>query len=82
MNAQNDGPNGDGEIDRDNLFLDVTKQMLVGAGVAAAVVVIPGVFIFGLYLIGELLPPESKEAVDPTPDSFSSYQIEVTSEVV
>ena len=30
----------------------------------------PVIFIVALYYIGLLLPPESKEAADPTPDSF------------
>ncbi|MEM8822721.1 MAG: RC-LH1 core complex protein PufX [Pseudomonadota bacterium] len=49
---------------------DIFKQMLIGAAAAAGTVIIPVVFIYGLYLAGTLLPPESKEAVDPTPDSF------------
>ena len=54
---------------------EIWKQMLKGGFAAAAVVIGPGVFIYVLYLIGTLLPPESKEAADPTPDSFSSVLI-------
>ena len=65
-------PYDDGEFNQSNLFFDVMKQMLVGAGIAGGVVIGAGVFIYVLYLIGTFLPPESKEAADPTPDSFYS----------
>ncbi|MEM8580467.1 MAG: RC-LH1 core complex protein PufX [Pseudomonadota bacterium] len=49
---------------------EIVKQMLKGSGVAAGVLLLPAAFIFCVHLVGTLLPPESKEAVDPTPDSF------------
>ena len=45
-------------------------QMVAGSVFTAIALGVPIVFIVGLYFIGTLLPPESKEAVDPTPDSF------------
>ena len=65
-------PYDSGEATETNLFWDIFKQMIIGAGIAGGVVVGAGVFIYVLYLIGTLLPPESKEAADPTPDSFYS----------
>ncbi|MEM0990234.1 MAG: RC-LH1 core complex protein PufX [Pseudomonadota bacterium] len=73
MNANDDSPYGSGKIDKSTVFKDVGKQMCVGAGVAAAVILVPAALIYVTYLIGTLLPPESKEADDPTPDSFSYY---------
>ena len=52
--------------DRNDLKRKVRNHMLKGffiGGVAATAV---GLFVFGLYLLGELLPPESKEAGDPS----------------
>ena len=63
----------DGDFSKSRIFAEITGQMIVGAGAAGAVVVGAGVFIWVLYLIGTLLPPESKEADDPTPDSFSYH---------
>ncbi len=63
----------DGDFSRPRIFAEIGGQMAVGAGVAGAVVIGTGVFIYVLYLIGTLLPPESKEAQDPTPGSFSAY---------
>ncbi|MEM6670174.1 MAG: RC-LH1 core complex protein PufX [Pseudomonadota bacterium] len=69
-------PYNDGEFNRSNLFFDVFGQMLSGALVAGGVLVGAGVFIYAIYLLGTVLPPESKEAEDPTPDSFVSRQVE------
>lgn len=49
----------------------VFKDMLRGAILAAVVFFGPVLIIYLIYLVGTLLPPESKEADDPTPDSFS-----------
>ena len=62
----------DGDMSKSRIFKEITTQMAIGGGVAAAVVVGAGVLIWILYLIGTLLPEESKEADDPTPDSLSS----------
>lgn len=51
-------------------------QMTKGAAVATAVFFGPVLAIYLIYLVGTFLPPESKEAVDPTPDSFSSVLID------
>ncbi|MGD1881088.1 MAG: RC-LH1 core complex protein PufX [Paracoccaceae bacterium] len=64
-----------GDFSRTNLRAQVRNQMLIGAGVAFGLVGGVVAFIYALIFIGTLLPPESKEAVDPTPDSFSAYEI-------
>jgi len=50
-------------------------EMSKGAGIAAAVFFGPVLAIYLLYLLGTLLPEESREAPDPTPDSFSMTEI-------
>lgn len=70
----NESPYQAENFDRQTVLRDIAKQMAVGAGVAAAVIIGPALFIYFFYLIGTLLPPESKEADDPTPDSFSFYE--------
>ncbi|MEM8576621.1 MAG: RC-LH1 core complex protein PufX [Pseudomonadota bacterium] len=57
---------------RERIRANITMQMLKGFGIAGSVVFGPILFIYLLIGIGTLLPPESKEAVDPTPDSFVS----------
>jgi len=47
------------------------SEMLRGAGYAAIVLIGIGVFIYALYLLGLLLPEESKQAPSPF-----GYQIE------
>ncbi len=63
------------------LTADVTTLMLKGAGYAA-------IFCITILLISilavkfaDLLPPESKEAVDPTPTSFLIEQMTETSDI-
>ncbi|MBD0864182.1 MAG: RC-LH1 core complex protein PufX [Rhodobacteraceae bacterium] len=69
----------DGDMSRSRILAEISGQMAVGAGIAGMLVGGAGVFIYLLFLVGTLLPPESKEAQDPTPGSFSSYVIhEVT----
>ena len=48
-------------------------NMFAGALFGGAVVGFMAVFIIVLVVISSWLPPESKEADDPTPDSFSYY---------
>ncbi len=43
----------------------ILHEMLVGAGRAAIVLVGIGLVIYAIYLVGLLLPPESKEAPSP-----------------
>ena len=52
------------------LRYDVLGLMMKGAGYAAAFVLFIWAVIYVIYLVGLLLPPESKEAADPTPLSF------------
>ena len=56
--------------DRHEIRAEVRRQFLRGGGVGIAAFVGVGVFVYALVVISWLLPPESKEAVDPTPDSF------------
>jgi len=72
MKTKYDSPYDDGEFDNGNLFFDIFRQMLMGAGLAGGVIVGAGLFVYVLYLSGTLLPEESKLALDPTPDSFVS----------
>lgn len=53
------------------LRADVLALMLKGAGYAALFCVVVGFLLWAVYGIGQLLPPESKEADDPTPFSFN-----------
>ena len=48
----------------------IMNQMVKGFMIAMVTFFGPVVFILVIYWIGLLLPPESKEADDPTPDSF------------
>ncbi|MEM8773938.1 MAG: hypothetical protein AAGF53_02830 [Pseudomonadota bacterium] len=66
----------DGDFSRERLYADLGGRLAVGLGVG--IVVFGGLIGFAVVLlvISSLLPPESKEAVDPTPDSFSSYIVE------
>lgn len=63
----------DGDFSRQRILSETVGHMIAGAGIGGAAIVGFGVFVYVLYLIGTLLPAESKEAVDPTPDSFSVY---------
>ena len=59
--------------ERQKFLLDnVLGQMVRGCMFAATVLFGPILFIYAVYLLGTLLPPESKDAQDPTPDSFIS----------
>ncbi len=48
------------------LRADVLALMLKGAGYAAVFCIVIGVFLAATIWIGTLLPPESKEAPDPS----------------
>ncbi|MGX9355056.1 RC-LH1 core complex protein PufX [Roseobacteraceae bacterium S113] len=69
------GPFDGGDATIEAYRASIWRQMLTGAFFASLVLIGPGIFIYVLYLIGTLLPPESKEADDPTPDSFSHYEL-------
>ena len=66
MNKKNELKSWDKQMSLAQIF----GQMVAGSIFTAIALGVPIVFIVGLYFIGTLLPPESKEAVDPTPDSF------------
>lgn len=57
-------------VDAPDYRKEIGTQMVRGAAVAGAVVFGPIILIYLIYLLGLLLPPEAREAVDPTPDSF------------
>jgi len=76
MNSKPDGPFDGETFDIEAATTDVAKQFLKGGALAAAVFVGPIVAIYLIYLVGLLLPPESKQAPDPTPDSFSQLQMD------
>ncbi|MEM1004617.1 MAG: RC-LH1 core complex protein PufX [Pseudomonadota bacterium] len=48
----------------------ILGDMARGAFLAGVVLLGPVVLIYLIYLVGTFLPPESKEADDPTPNSF------------
>ena len=75
MTTDNNSPFDGGDFTPQSVRNNIATQMGKGAAVAAVVFFGPVVFIYVLYLIGTLLPPESKEAVDPTPDSFGAYEL-------
>ncbi|MEL7092574.1 MAG: RC-LH1 core complex protein PufX [Pseudomonadota bacterium] len=56
----------------DRMRADIMMQFLRGGFFAFTVFAGPILFIYLFVFIGSFLPPESKEAVDPTPDSFVS----------
>ncbi|MDF1727169.1 MAG: RC-LH1 core complex protein PufX [Sulfitobacter sp.] len=60
------------------LRADVTALMLKGASYAALFCVAAAFLLWAIYAVGLLLPPESKEADDPTP---FSYDLSAPSEV-
>jgi hypothetical protein len=47
----------------------ILSEMLSGAGKAALFVVLIGVSLYAIYLLGLLLPEESKQAPAPMPQS-------------
>lgn len=57
---------------RERIRSNIAMQFLRGGVFACSVVFGPILFIYVVYLMGTLLPPDSKEAQDPTPDSFIS----------
>ena len=59
--------------ERNRLTADITFLMLKGAGYAAIVVLLIWLVIAVIAGIGRALPPESRDAADPTP--WSSLQM-------
>lgn len=53
---------------------NVLAQMVRGAGIGALIFFSPLIFVYLVYLLGTLLPEDSKDAADPTPDSFSHWE--------
>jgi hypothetical protein len=47
----------------------ILSEMLSGAGKAALFVILIGVVLYAIYLVGLLLPEESKQAPAPMPQS-------------
>ena len=64
------GPNGSG--DGTKIGISISGQMFMGFIVAGGIFFGAWIFVVALAWLGSFLPPESKEAVDPTPDSFVS----------
>ncbi|MEL6411823.1 MAG: hypothetical protein AAGK67_04060 [Pseudomonadota bacterium] len=72
----------DGDFSAASLRSYVWRKL--GRGILVGLVLFVGFLGSGaaLVFVSSLLPPESKEAVDPTPDSFSSYIVEQDKESV
>ena len=56
--------------DKQMSLAQVFGQIVAGSFFAALALGIPIAFIVFFYIIGTFLPIESKQADDPTPDSF------------
>ena len=56
--------------DKQMSLAQVFEQMVAGSFFAVLAIGIPIAFILFFYFIGTFLPIESKQAEDPTPDSF------------
>jgi hypothetical protein len=70
------GTSGDNSF---RLRADVLALMLKGAGYAAIFCIVVGVFLAATIWVGSLLPPESKEAPDPSLGFLHS--VETTAQV-
>ena len=57
--------------DKQMSMAQVFGQMVAGSFVAVLAIGIPIAYILFFYVIGTFLPIESKQADDPTPDSFA-----------
>ena len=57
--------------DKQMSLAQVFGQMVAGSFFAALALGIPIAFITFFYFVGTFLPIESKQADDPTPDSFA-----------
>ena len=68
------GPNGSG--DSTKIGISIAGQTFMGFIVAGGIFFGAWIFVVVLAWLGSFLPPESKEAVDPTPDSFVSRTVE------
>ena len=63
----------DGDFSPGRIRSEAFGNMFAGALFGGVAVGVMAVFIIVLMVISSWLPPESKEADDPTPDSFSYY---------
>ncbi|MEL6586251.1 MAG: RC-LH1 core complex protein PufX [Pseudomonadota bacterium] len=63
-------PFSDTQFDPKEVRSNIFMQMAKGALLASILFFGPVVFIVVLYFAGTFLPPDSKQAADPTPDSF------------
>ena len=63
----------DGDFSPERIRSEAFGNMFAGALFGGAVVGVMAGFIIVLMVISSWLPAESKEADDPTPDSFSYY---------
>lgn len=63
----------DGDFSRERIQAEGFGNMFAGALFGGALFGGVAVFMAILVVISSWLPPESKEADDPTPDSFSAY---------
>jgi hypothetical protein len=70
MSTNNNSQSGPPPFDMADASGTIFRQLGKGLLIASVVFFGPVLFIWVLSLIGDLLPPESKEAADPTPDSF------------
>lgn len=60
----------DAEERRAVLWIEAAGLTFKGMAVGGFVFFGPVLFVLAIHFVGQFLPPESKEAVDPTPDSF------------
>lgn len=78
MSMARKSPFDGGPSDTETVRRFVGGQMVRGALVATVMFFGPLLFIWALWFVGTFLPPESKEALDPTPDSFPHLVEEAT----
>ena len=65
----------DGDVSRARMQSEGFGNLFAGAMIGGGIAVGVGVFIYVLMLISYILPPQSKQAEDPTPGSFSAYVV-------
>ena len=63
----------DGDFSRERIVAEGFGNMFAGDLSGGVLVGGAGAFIAILMVVSSWLPPESKEAEGPTPDSFSAY---------
>ncbi len=70
MSSNNNYKSSEPPFDLEDAHGTIFRQMGKGLLIASAVFFGPVIFIVFLAWVGSFLPPESKEAADPSPDSF------------